>query len=219
MPTVALDQWRAGGYTTSMNQPRLITPKQASFLLTLLAERDIDPSAAEAMEARITAGRVTASRASDWIERLLDKPKTLATLPAEPAGNVPAGRYAVPMGDDRWALVRVWIGSRTGVVHVYAVKGTEKGERLNRTDSDFILSEIADNPAGYAAEFGHRTGCCSKCGKGLDSNLSRKLGIGPVCLANWMSKDERTAAKAKARAELRAAGIDPTGKHDSLVAA
>lgn len=145
----------------------------------------------------------------------------VGTFAAKPsAEEVPAGRYAIqwPAGD--WRLCRVWRGTRgdNPPVFVYAVKGVEKGERLDRISETIALALIKKDPGKAALEFGHRTGSCSKCGKELDVNLSRKLGMGPVCMKNWFGKVERDGMRSAARDELRAAGLNPADKLDDLAA-
>lgn len=137
--------------------------------------------------------------------------KTTASLP-----EVPAGRYAVKM-KGAWCLFRVWRGTRGAnpPIHVYAVQGTEKGERLEPKQEAAALKAIAKDPGAAAIAFGHRTGSCSKCGKELDVNLSRLMGIGPVCVKHWYGADS-TAMVADARGQLRAAGLEPTDSNDDL---
>jgi hypothetical protein len=139
----------------------------------------------------------------------------------EDAQKVPAGRYAVQgikqgqLAD--WTLLRVWKGTRNpNVVHVYVVKGTEEGERLGPVESAVALRSIAQDPGKAALEFGHRTGCCSRCAAALDKNLSRKLGVGPTCMKHWFDPEQRHSMNAKARKELRDAGLDPEAKLDDL---
>jgi hypothetical protein len=76
--------------------------------------------------------------------------------------------------------------------------------------------EIAKDPGEAAVMFGHRTGRCSRCGEDLKVNLSRKMGIGPVCAKHWFANDVRLARMADAREKLRAAGIDPKDSNDDL---
>jgi hypothetical protein len=100
------------------------------------------------------------------------------------------------------------------------VKGIEKGERLNRPNEMAVLHAIVRAGIGAAArEFGHRTGSCSRCGKGLDVNLTREIGMGEKCLESVYDRDARLGVLKDARESLRARGIDPAEKLDRLAAA
>jgi hypothetical protein len=131
--------------------------------------------------------------------------------------QVPAGRYAVELFGD-WRLFRVWVGDKKDPppIHAYEVVGTEKGERAQPHVELAALTEIAKDPGKAAIEFGHRTGSCSRCGAKLERNLQRKLGIGPDCMKHWFPDQVRYSKMKAAREELRAAGLDPEAKHDSL---
>lgn len=135
---------------------------------------------------------------------------------------VPAGRYAVNLGTKKapeWLLCRVWKGDRgSKPIHVYVVRGTEKGERAESKVELMALKRIAKDPGAAAREFGHRTGACSRCGKSLDVNLSRKLGIGPECIKHWYADGERKLLVGNARSALIDAGIEPKASLDNLAA-
>jgi hypothetical protein len=135
-----------------------------------------------------------------------------------PFPNVPDGRYAVQIRDtDEWDLLRVWRGTRNpAIVHVYRVKGTERGVRVEGAAERGALALIAEDPGQAAIEFGHRTGSCSRCGLELDKNLSRHLGIGPVCMKHWFDDETRLAKMRAGREELRADGIDPEDSFDRV---
>lgn len=204
--------------------------KQVRFLIALIESRDLRSSAKVAAATQgmsddeydeyraqlcEKARSLTKQSASDWISALKELPKA---KPFEHNTAVPAGRYAVEI-DGKMRLIRVWRGTKNpNIVQVYEVRGTEKGTRLSRGDEVKALFAVADDPGAAAREFGHRTGKCSKCGKGLDVNLSRKLGVGPVCLKAWYSEDERKAMLDSARADLREAGLHPTEKFDRFAA-
>lgn len=48
-----------------------------------------------------------------------------------------------------------------------------------------ILRRLADDPAGTAAEHGHRSGACCFCGRDLNDARSTAVGYGPVCAEKW----------------------------------
>jgi hypothetical protein len=47
------------------------------------------------------------------------------------------------------------------------------------------LTAFAADPAGVAAEFGRRTGCCCFCAKDLTDPVSIEVGYGPTCARNY----------------------------------
>lgn len=66
-------------FRADANEPSMTDP-QRTYLLGLLDEREIDADAEAQMRARIEAGDVTKSRASNWIGRLKEKPKRAAPI-------------------------------------------------------------------------------------------------------------------------------------------
>jgi hypothetical protein len=208
------------------------TDKQLRFLMTLANERQIDDRAKDEIIARVDrqmemnasplpGDEITVSkfRASEWITRLLDKPRSQGTqqkLTDTPLPLVPDGRYAVEI-DGAWHLFRIWRGTRNPFVqHVYAVAGTEKGDRIYDAQERAAVLAIEKDPGQAAIDFGHRTGHCSRCGKELERNLQRWLGIGETCMKHWFADEARYEKCRIGREQLRAAGIDPTEKHDDL---
>jgi hypothetical protein len=222
-------EWVKGGGSSHVSCPESPQPapkaqrgaseRQRAFIAKLFGEREVgddtmfqtDPSANPTLDS---------ATASQLIERLLELPKKESEDEGEGEGekpDVPAGRYAVRIANTEWDLLRVWRGTRNpSIVQVYRVKGTEQGERLSREEERGALLVIAEDPAKAAVEFGHRTGSCSRCGTELDVNLSRKLGIGPECMKHWFSNEDRLERMREAREQLRAAGLEPTEKFDSL---
>jgi hypothetical protein len=144
------------------------------------------------------------------------KPST-AVLPLPGPDVVPAGRYAYPVtenGQEVWRFVKIW--RKDDRVSAYAVKGLEKGDKVDRREA--LLAIAAFGPGRAAQEFGWRTGYCARCGDELRVNLSRKLGIGPVCMEKLFDNRTRLNMLREARKELRAAGLEPDAKYDSLEA-
>jgi hypothetical protein len=141
---------------------------------------------------------------------------------AQPKVTLPLvedGRYAVCLGG-QWLLYRVWRGTRDpSVQHVYSVQGTEKGVRVYGTEERDALNAIVQDPAEAARAFGYRTGSCSRCGKELDVNLTRFMGIGPVCVKHFMEDEARYELLAESRDLLRQVGIDPADCNDDLAPA
>lgn len=48
-----------------------------------------------------------------------------------------------------------------------------------------LLKELSLNPAGFAANYGHKHGSCCFCNKTLTHENSVTAGFGPVCADNW----------------------------------
>jgi len=48
-----------------------------------------------------------------------------------------------------------------------------------------MLKELSLNPAGFAANYGHKHGSCCFCNKTLTHANSVTAGFGPVCADNW----------------------------------
>jgi hypothetical protein len=75
---------------------------------------------------------------------------------------------------------RLWLGRITKA-------GAFESSRAcsNPGDVAETLSLFAANPAGIAAEYGHRHGHCCFCIKPLDDERSTAVGYGPTCAKNW----------------------------------
>jgi hypothetical protein len=127
---------------------------------------------------------------------------------------VPAGRYAYSDGE-QWIGVKIWRkGDR---VAAYVLKHGGDLDRGDATNVRHALNAIVALGVGRAAqEFGWRFGHCGRCTDELKVNLSRKLGMGPVCMKKVFGDTERLELMREARKELRAAGLDPDAKYDSL---
>jgi hypothetical protein len=156
---------------------------------------------------------------------IVPKAKKEAATPLPGPDVVPAGRYAFPVdspvidGPETWMFVKIWRAPKDkSVVRAYMCKGTDQlgqGEQTNTKDALDRIVELG--PTRSAQEFGWRTGNCGRCGTELDVNLSRKLGLGPVCLKKQSGPEKANSLRAGAREELRAKGIDPDAKFDPIV--
>lgn len=60
-----------------------------------------------------------------------------------------------------------------------------------------FLRDFATDPVRKAAEYGHKTGLCCFCHKGLDNPASTEVGYGPVCARKW-GLPHKYAARARA---------------------
>lgn len=60
-----------------------------------------------------------------------------------------------------------------------------------------FLTDFAADPVGKAAAYGHKTGYCCFCHKGLDNPASTEVGYGPVCAKRWGLPHKYATAKRK----------------------
>lgn len=67
-----------------------------------------------------------------------------------------------------------------------------------------FLTDLAEDPAGAAREYGARTGRCCFCGQGLTTVESTSHGYGPVCARSWGLPWSRSSANAILDAEAEA---------------
>lgn len=86
------------------------TDKQKAYLLGLLDAREIDSDARQAMIDRINGDEVSKSRATDWIGRLLDKPK-LASARGNPVGRISVKYEEVLLDDGKEHRVGYVVGA------------------------------------------------------------------------------------------------------------
>ena len=169
------------------------TPKQQSFILSLIDERDIEPTikgvrTVEDIKAGVPS--LDKAQASRYIERLLELPKK-ATAKAQPssdlaklAESIPAGHYAVTGEDGTTDFYRVdkpTKGKWAGYVFV-KLQLSETYERVSQRNTATILQKIIDSgPEAAAKRYGHELGKCAICSRTLTNPDSIERGIGPVC--------------------------------------
>lgn len=90
-----------------------------------------------------------------------------------------SGEFARRFTNDT-TFFHVWVGSRGGWKVYLHVSDDDRHEVPWPLKRDILLA-IARDPAAASARFGHEKGRCGVCGRGLTNDLSRELGIGPVC--------------------------------------
>jgi len=94
----------------------------------------------------------------------------------------------------------------------YYGRVTDSGEFFAGRDKDStvvdLLKDFAADPAKVAAEYGHRTGCCCFCSRGLDDERSTDVGYGPICAKRfglpWGAKPKAAAVVVPDLEETRA---------------
>jgi hypothetical protein len=177
--------------TTTTTATRTASEKQVNFIAKLLGEKDLSTYDAgkASILGQVVSGEITtlpSTSASAAIKELLALPVKAAVTTEKPAAvdyGVPAGRYAVDLGEGvkfyvidqptegRWAgytFVKVQASDDLYPVKQYAAKNA-------------ILRAIAVNPAEASLRYGRLLGSCGVCGRTLTDETSRERGIGPVC--------------------------------------
>jgi Family of unknown function (DUF6011) len=100
--------------------------------------------------------------------------------------KVMAGSYGLDTSDDDrftndMSFFKVWVGDRGGwSVQLYVSDDTTRVKLAFPTQLD-MLKRIAPDQEAASRRFGLEFGRCGVCGRGLTNDLSRELGIGPVC--------------------------------------
>lgn len=169
-----------------------MSPKQESFIQTLIGERDWDAIAngAELRERLLktvddTTVPVSGAQASAIIEWLLAQPrKQDAGNPyaAKNTPDVPEGRYAVEMDGKLhfFKVRRPTEGRWDGYTFVDEQAGPQTYP-VRRDRRNAVLTLIAQDTHGALVRYGHELGRCGVCGLELTDEESRARGIGPVC--------------------------------------
>ena len=156
----------------------LATVNQVSYMEALRDGKDLSSLTPEQIawlrDADFT--QVPKDRASDVIGAMKDLPWMKRDAAHDP--EVPNGRYAIPKDDGTLMFYSVKQGNTVTFVDVWAsdarypVQGSQERHR--------ILEAIKADPDS-GPRFGREIGRCYVCGRTLTDELSRSLGIGPVC--------------------------------------
>jgi hypothetical protein len=167
-----------------------ITPRQQSFIFTLLDEREVDSAKGRTLdEIKARVPGLSKKDASRWIEALLARPRreapaAVAQAAAESCG-VPAGRYAVTETThvNFFQVDRPTRGRHAGRVFVkQIVAGRADGYNIQADRRDVVLALIVEVGVERASrEYGHHFGHCGFCKHDLTDKFSRFHGVGPVC--------------------------------------
>lgn len=173
-----------------LDQADLATEKQVSYLEALRDGKDLSTLAPEQIAWLRDADfkGIPKKRASDVIEVLKNLPWAPRDADSKQGGDfhklaakVRDGRYAVEKDDGTLMFYSVKKGNYTTFVDVWAsdarfpIKAMPEKTRI-------LEAIIADPDAG--PRFGREIGACYVCGRTLTDELSRSLGIGPVCRAS-----------------------------------
>jgi Family of unknown function (DUF6011) len=173
------------------------TPKQAAFIAVLLEQRTgYSDGFRERVTTSILEGRLAKSDASNIITWLLNRPKRVgvphlsdaATKIVTDAVEIPNGHYAIKNETgtndlDFYKVETPTEGRYRGMTFVKRVIGGHPEFPVrNSVERRAILQRIKDAGVEAAAVlYGREIGRCYRCNRTLTDELSRELGIGPVC--------------------------------------
>jgi len=143
-------------------------------------------------------------RQIDAIERSLDKWDERQAEAAAPRNVEPVIGDKVPFGTTRHAVTnaegkltfirldKVEKGNWAGWVFVKGIAGPEefrvgsqKPDGSYKGQWESLLTEINEDPRTTIARYGKEIGACGICGLRLTDEVSRELGIGPICLKKF----------------------------------
>jgi uncharacterized Zn finger protein (UPF0148 family) len=166
------------------------TDAQIKYITDLAKERDIDEAHRIEILERCQTGEVSKQRASDWINRLLEKPR-LSSAPARgkiavayedqeldsgvkrvgyvnvpEVGRVLRGHYAIDTSDDATftnatTFFHVWVGDRGGW-KVFMEVSDDQHELSSWGTKRAVIEKIARDPLAASALWGLEH---SRCGR------------------------------------------------------
>lgn len=198
-----------------------ITPKQRSFILSLLDDRDVSHVPQGRVDSLVKSLRISedpeefgmsreqASAVIDWLGQQKRKERPAAQLSDSAVAKLPAGRYAIENEQGELRFYQMW-ESKDGKRRALYVMFGPNDSKLFPKVQESICQKILD--AGFrecAIRFGNEIGACSNCGRRLTNRISRALGIGPICGGRMFSSDDWAETVKKARDEITAQGLDP----------
>lgn len=168
------------------------TDKQVDFISDLLGQVNLTEEQQTEAQRQLANG-LSKRVASAWIQKLHDlkaQQRRAVTRPTVPAHHrdIPAGHYAITTADGlRTSFYKVDTpteGRWAGYIFV-KLQVSERYERISRQQRDYVLDYIAEvGPESAMRRYGLEIGRCGRCHITLTNNISRKLGIGPVCRRN-----------------------------------
>lgn len=166
------------------------TPKQVSFLTSLLDGKDLttytgDVAAIRDAIAEDDLSKAAASALIDGLTKLPWAPRQ-TTAPKAETTNIPEGRYAIDGDDGHTVFVKVdrpTEGKWAGYTFV-KVQVSDDYQRVSRAVQATLLAKIdAAGVVNALQRYGLELGSCGHCGRTLTDEVSRELGIGPRCRA------------------------------------
>jgi phosphoglycolate phosphatase-like HAD superfamily hydrolase len=141
-----------------------------------------------------TTSKITFAKARIMLDKLIpakDKPRAEQEpyLNLGSLAKLPPGRYAIENVDGELRFYQVWESRDKRARRLY-VQHSDETSRLPMPAQQAIAQKILD--AGVrecAIRYGMEIGSCSNCGRTLTNELSRRLGIGPVCGGRMFGDD------------------------------
>lgn len=154
------------------------TPKQESYILSLLATRLVDTAYAATISERIVEGTLDKRTAGTFIDHLRAcpwKPRQ-AAAPAAPKSAAVDAPGMFQTGDG--TIYRVKKSRESGRLYAMVLRGKkfeyDRGAIFRLTPADAMTLSAAK-------AYGVATGQCCVCGAELTDPKSVEAGIGPIC--------------------------------------
>jgi len=203
-----------------------ITEKQRSFLLDLIAKKQVKPEHEGRVDLIMKCLRISedpeeygmsrdkASELITWYLKQPDKPREEQPTSNEDAERmligVPPGRYAVESDAGELRFYSVWQSQDKKRLRVYVCHGPDESSLKYHKTMLGVLKKIkADGIRKAAIRYGMEIGACSNCGRRLTNRISRALGIGPICGGRMFGEDTWKDEVKATRADIKAQGFDP----------
>ena len=99
--------------------------------------------------------------------------------------NIPEGKFALMHPEERvlkfYQVDKPKEGKWAGYTFLKALASDTPWPIKEHAAKKAILDRIAADPLAAMARYGQHIGSCGNCGKTLTDDLSRQLGIGPIC--------------------------------------
>lgn len=169
------------------------SPPQLDYIRDLIIDRDTDRLTEEQRDwlenwfGQTRLNRGQASRIIDALKMLPPSHKVGTVIPTGQWAKVPTGRYAVEDPADGvlkfYKVNRPTEGKWAGYTFLDVQASDELHPIKNRRKKDDILSLILRDPQAAMLRYGIELGKCGHCGRTLTNELSREIGIGPICRA------------------------------------
>lgn len=150
---------------TTTDTRRPATERQVEYVTDLLAKRE------HTLDADAELADLTFMGASRLIEMLKAAPKASRAFPL---GIIP-GHYVVPDPDDLGHMLFRRIDTK-GLAWIIAGPNQHPCPA-----TDKALPLIAQDPMFAAAHYGQIIGRCGRCHTRLTDDVSRSVGLGPIC--------------------------------------
>lgn len=161
---------------------------QYELIQRLLTEREMTPLPAY----EVAKTQLSKQEATELITHLIkDVPRPVASSQVRTGGlskfGVPAGYYAVNSltGNNDTDFFEVNVpeeGKWKGYTFVSRVIGGRPSVRIKGPQANHALQEIVAVGINEAKQrYGREIGRCGECNRHLTDELSRRIGIGPVC--------------------------------------